>query len=277
MAKLNRLKAAQRAGQKCIFCGAPVGSSEHFWPDWIKENSRAVKHTEVNHEQFSVHSQTVSQSDVIVGAPIMKRHSGSAVSRKLPIVCVACNTGWMSRLEFRTKPTLLAMIDAAGPTDLSVLQQAGVSRWADVRVMVAETTDAASVVSSEHDRDWVRHYRTPAPHTQVWIGRNGGSRTDTASLRHRSAGVTPVDSDGLLGEDVLVRADVLTIGHLAIYVTGSTRPAPTVRQAPPAAMTFAGKLVKTWPNTAASVHWPPDEMLTDDDLDELTNVLFTNL
>lgn len=271
MGKGNRLRQARKQGQRCMFCGDPVGSQEHVWPRWLRKHT-GLDCSGVNHTQ--------RQQEIVMGGsprrtmirqPSVKVHSGATVSRKLPVVCRdRCNGGWMSRLEIQAMPLLGPLIDGT-PTVLATDEQQILSRWADKTVMVMEATSPASRISSQADRQRVMDESNPAPavHTRVWVGHNA-ARPHNAELRgHRTFSqglVTP--ADGSAG----IRSDVLTVGQVLFLVVSSSVDEWALL-APSALGQLAGKLVQIWP-AGAGVQWPPPESFdTDQEVELLADSL----
>jgi hypothetical protein len=82
--------------RRCIFCGGSPISRDHIWAQWMRPEV----------EQAQVLEKTYAETRA---SPKQRRHvktTGDARSRKLKIVCIPCNSGWMSRLQELTKPIL---------------------------------------------------------------------------------------------------------------------------------------------------------------------------
>jgi hypothetical protein len=259
-----RLRAAIAAGQKCIFCGDLVSSEEHVWPEWLKK-SKTIDHTPVNHTQSQTFVNVVPIGpDAVMLSPQLdeKLRGGAATNRKEPVVCAPCNNGWMSRLEKKTKPIMLPMIDDE-PRELDKDDQRTIARWVDKVVMVWETTAPDKAVTTPDDRLRVMNESQPRParRTQLWIGRTEHSPTIT-QLRHSYAKRLHLDGSG---ETEKMRADVFVVGYVCLVVTGSASRA----YEPPAVLAehMSDRLTRIWPATRQSVHWPPSATMTTEDLE----------
>jgi hypothetical protein len=262
MGKGKRLRAARRAGKKCIFCGDPVGSGEHLLPDWLK-HSKTIDHTQVNHTQSQTFMEVVRVRDdsaVIIPNFDEKRRGGAATNRKEPVVCGPCNNGWMSNLENKTKPILLPMIDDESRA-LNEEDQRTIARWADKVVMVVETTGPKSAVTTHQDRLRVMDESQPRPalRTQLWIGRTEHSPRLAHPLH------TYLKVGGSNGEIEKLRVDVLILGYVCLVVTGSE--SRVYEPAPIFADQMSDRLVRIWPITSQSVQWPPPATMTTEDIE----------
>lgn len=239
---------------------------EHLWPDWLKD-SKTIDHTPVNHTHSQSFFNTVPvgpQAAMIVPDFDEKRRGGAVTNRKEPVVCGPCNTQWMSRLENKTKPILLPMIDDESQ-ELDEDDQRTIARWADKLMMVFETTSPKTAVTTQQDRLRVMNESQPALRTQVWIGRTEHSPHIT-EWRHNSVVLGSHNSMllGSNGETEKLRVDVLVVGYVCLVVTGS---ASRVYE-PAAAFTnqLSDRLVRIWPITRQSVHWPPPAAMTAEDI-----------
>lgn len=176
----------------------------------------------------------------------------------------------MSRLEAQTKPILLPMIDGE-PRDLTASEQLVLSRWIDKTVMVHEFSDLDSCIASQDDRERVIDETDPSParHTRVWIGRNGGDVANP-SLRHRASPLFAAQPPHQFIEGI--RSDVLAVGNVVFYAISCT----TARFAdyqPRAIANLHAKLVQIWPVAADPAHWPPLEALSDPEIIRLAEAL----
>lgn len=261
MTKGSRLRAARRQGKRCMFCEALVGSREHIWPQWMRKHT-GIDCLAVNHSQTEREIILGTDPPRAIAQPYTTRlHSGTTISRKLEVVCKDnCNGGWMSRLENNVMPILAPMVDGV-PRDLDPDDQRILSRWTDKTVMVMEATSPLSQTSSQADRTRVMDESNPSPaiFTQVWLGHNT-ARPRNAELRgHKTFTRGPVGYEGS-------RSDVFTAGQVLFYVLSTTIPS-WAHAVPPDVRELSDKLVKIWPPTTATAHWPPaSAFCTDEDI-----------
>ena len=183
------------------------------------------------------------------------------------MVCTPCNTQWMSRFENRkVKPVALPMIDGYS-IEITPSQQAVLAGWANLRSIIIETTDPATTVSTQRQREQFRVSNEPASNTQVWVGRNGGTGLEEASSRHGRWHIQPQALDAR-GPDVFVGIDVLAMGHLVMFLITTNH--EYFGLITPSAVTALGtKLTEIWPEPNAILRWPPDEALDHDDRETL--------
>jgi hypothetical protein len=96
----------------CPFCGNRAYSREHAWPDWLKNilSEQSVKHK--------------------VKGPdgLLREWAAAPFSTTTKAVCHKCNTGWMSRLERKSKPILTPLLHGQ-PYALSLDDQKIVAAW----------------------------------------------------------------------------------------------------------------------------------------------------
>lgn len=100
---MTRPKRIQNPPRKCIFCGEGPISREHIWAEWMRgylptgEQSQSLLRTDKDSNTTTLNPGQLTQK-------------GDARSRKLKVVCKACNSGWMSGIQTITKPILLPLL-----------------------------------------------------------------------------------------------------------------------------------------------------------------------
>ncbi|WP_147155966.1 hypothetical protein [Reyranella soli] len=200
---------------------------------------------------------------------------GAANKKKIYVVCDRCNSGWMSRLEKATKPTLVQLITGV-PT---LLDDAAVQRLVNFVALKA--------MVAEHD---VFKGRTPMPiydsaarrrfmdtgiapdGIRMWIGAGGGPKWRTGFYRFVS-GVRLIKAPlGATVEPNFVRsgANIHSVtwglGSCFFHVVATTN-MEFYRQhgwdVPPG-------LFAIWPLQAGTLVWPPNFAFTDWAIDELS-------
>jgi len=125
--------------KQCIFCNDSKSfkSKEHVFPQWVLEELdcrntvRPFSETQiqnVNNDQTNFDRKTK-----------VRKNFGNHVS---PFVCDDCNNGWMSRLESKTKPILLPLINGtASLGSLSKEEKILISRWAAKTTCVIDSVN----------------------------------------------------------------------------------------------------------------------------------------
>jgi hypothetical protein len=85
--------------RSCAFCSANAvqQGGEHLWDNWI--NKALPKTLYIAHKRYSLDS------------PIIQ-YDADSLNEQLPVVCTACNNGWMSALSLKAKDLFArAMLD----------------------------------------------------------------------------------------------------------------------------------------------------------------------
>jgi hypothetical protein len=161
---------------KCIFCGGEGLTKEHLWAEWIqhyipKDSARSahrvdietasrqtpLKHPEFDQDRFEANSIRGKLDNV-----------GDPLTRKLHVVCGACNSGWMSLLQRRTKPILSRMLQGKW-MPLNEYEQLTLAAWAVMYTMVVEFAYPETHAVSFQQRSIFRQTQRPPPNWYVWI------------------------------------------------------------------------------------------------------------
>ena len=148
----------------CIVCGENSRklSREHVWADWIKGH---IPKDESHHNALS---GVVEPDGQLTG--VTKKWGGDARNRRLKIVCIACNSGWMSRLQENAKPLLIPLM--TGKTKvLSQLDQVLLATWVAMAVMVAEHFEPKFAAFTSADRRHLMDKQRPPQNVRIWMGR----------------------------------------------------------------------------------------------------------
>jgi hypothetical protein len=147
--------------RECIFCKAWGMTYEHVWPDWLKRYvpQDLTYHHAGTGEIFKTHSTSK-----------IKKWAGDPQSRRLPIVCGRCNSGWMKELQDAARPILLPLLEAKSAF-IRPYQQKLLAAWATMCVMTAEYYAPDLVSIPFDDREYLRLYREPPKEWRIWIGR----------------------------------------------------------------------------------------------------------
>src|ERR1043166_1487280 len=94
--------AMKRLPKKCIFCGQAPTTKEDVWPTWLKSYlPRDLPHYFASISIINPFGEITSTR---------KKWQGDPRSRRAKCVCARCNNGWMSRLQERAKPLVLALV-----------------------------------------------------------------------------------------------------------------------------------------------------------------------
>lgn len=166
MSSIARQVRRARPARRCIFCGAGKLTREHIWPAWAGihfERTEDDQHT----LEFGTYRHNAPPTE-----PTYRHRQGRVVSVKLKVVCAACNSGWMSRLEESAKPVLQRLILGVEQT-LTEDDQRLLVRWVTLKMMVAEQLHPEHAVFGQADRTAFMETREPPSSLQVWIARCG--------------------------------------------------------------------------------------------------------
>lgn len=200
---------------KCIFCKDSGMSKEHFWPEWI---SSYIQNNRTGNHISEIHSSE-GKKDRVLDRQI--KRPGNVITKKLRVVCKSCNNGWMSQLEERVKPILVAILENKSITikkdDLLFL-----SKWVAMKVIVAEQSEDGTQVTPDSDRDEFFQSGKIPDYFRVYIGLQETEHT-SGYLRHSLTfsitkdGPTP-SLDGLQRNTQTVS---FIIGPLFIFVVAA--------------------------------------------------------
>lgn len=174
--KLGKGDNIDKTQKKCIFCQGTGMSKEHFWPDWLRNHiytSINDKHTSEFHISEGKNPSVLTRKD---------ERSGHLITKKFRVVCVECNTGWMSKLEEKMKPIILDIINSKTVSlDKTKLEE--LSRWIVMKVIVAEQSEENTQVTPEMDRiHFYRDIKIP-DYFRIYIGKHTTPH-NSAYLRH---------------------------------------------------------------------------------------------
>ncbi len=122
--------------KKCLFCGVLTRcTKEHPFPKWLK--TVIPRGPSRSHQILTFRIDDGRRSWI---KPERRSHGRNIGDTQLPIVCAACNNGWMSRLQTAVKPIQIPLIKGETVT-LSVEQQQVLAAWTMMTSMVAEFMD----------------------------------------------------------------------------------------------------------------------------------------
>lgn len=128
----------------CIFCGAPADSIEDVIPKWLHRRYRAEQ-TCADLKVRRSPKRTVKQATQTM-----------AIVGISDAVCIGCNGSWMSQMEERSKPLIVALYEGQQRT-LDQAEQERLAAWAILKHFVWQTgrrqPHAATVAARHHLRD----------------------------------------------------------------------------------------------------------------------------
>ena len=162
----------------CPFCPNIADSDEHGTAQWITERFLA--------RDKGLGNFTMSFGD------LYPERTAKTLNQKIQ-VCRECNNGWMSSLEGRIKPALVAMSEGS-TLHIGLDGQKTIARWLVKSCITAElTTPKQSLirVSTRDQRYEIGKGRTPAG----WRVAIGAYEGEGANLEHRFSNVKQLISD----------------------------------------------------------------------------------
>lgn len=231
---------------KCIFCANPAESDEHPLPQWLDK----VLGPRLN---GAFHFQTRSENQE--RRATVKKKSGEARSKRLPVVCIPCNTKWMSQLQDSVKPVLTALIKDEAIT-LNSKEKNILAAWMTMTTMVLEFDDARNAVILERERNWFRSVVIPPPgRWMIFAGRL--SATDNYDLYFHRPG-TAYQSGTEPHSSYNFQRTFLAIGQVILVAFSAT--AIDADSVPPFAQgadEYARQtgFVKIWPPSELAINW----------------------
>lgn len=159
-ATMRHNKRVPNPPRRCIFCdGVPI-SREHVWAEWMRPYLPAGDGAQLIHESRL-------DNDLIRTRPGPLHRKGDARSQKLKVVCVPCNTGWMSVIQNQTKPVLLPLLLKRRKV-LTQQKQKALATWATMFAMIYETTVPDYAATSAVQRTAFKARQEPPEYWSFW-------------------------------------------------------------------------------------------------------------
>jgi len=243
--------------RRCIFCLARKLTREHVFADWLR--TIFPRSADSSHTRGQM-TWGMSINGRRYGMPVRSIHQGHSGSRKVKVVCGGCNHGWMSRMETRTRPVLMRLIQ--GQTHrLSTFDQKLVATWSAKTAMVAEYVHPTHIAVPDFHRLWMYANLEPPPGWNIWIAHYAGFKWRNLAIYHHVGGLTPSGEND-------TQFTSIGMGHLFIQVASTTIPG----------IDFAPKdesisdLRRVWPPTGSDIHWPDRPALTDRAADYIAEI-----
>jgi hypothetical protein len=192
-------------------------SKEHFWPEWLApflaEPSEDGHITEFHAAEGPMPRRPELRSRT--------ERQGSVTTKKLRVVCKACNNGWMSKIEASAKPVVLGLLDRSSqlldPGSLDAL-----AIWLTLKVIVAEHAEVATALTPPADRHLFYVERKIPWYFRLFVGYHS-LETESAYFRHattvsqRFSGPKPPLEQGI---DRNIQAITFLVGPLLFFAVG---------------------------------------------------------
>ena len=237
--------------KKCIFCGKTGLSQEHFWSDWLGKFLPTPSSNE-----STEHLSTFTQIDKLVEPPKIKTRQGSTYTKKIRVVCVDCNNGWMSEIENATKPILekltVSQIHIVEPKDLKKL-----CKWIALKVMVAEHNQREDAVTPFEDRNKFKNNLEIPNNFRIWIAKCGVNGWEGAYWRSSStvSFSTELPQTGLARN---VHFVTFGVGDLLVQTIHTSHQELNLE------VNYSNSegIYSIYPESNNSISWPPAKSLT---------------
>jgi len=245
--------------KQCAFCPTKATklSGEHIWDDWLNK--------ELPTKEFRVRQRTSM-------AQPFREYQAKVLKEKLPVVCEACNNGWMSDITNSIKKDFAPAILKGAPVSLSLDKATLLATFAFMKSVVADhAVKGKEPFFTRADRaNFMSSLSIPLG-VQMWVAAYQGNyrysgRCTTAIL----TATPPGPLDGLE-----LYAFTYICGHLTVQtltprwqdVRYRVRPLPTVDSG----QGWSQAVSKFWPYVGTAVQWPPPKYIGDDMFEPLIN------
>lgn len=248
------------ASRRCIFCLKRGTTDEHVFADWLRVLfPRTAKDTR---------SQGITQwgqdrHGKLYAMPLLTIQQGHSGSKKVPYVCRGCNNGWMSRMEKRTRPILMPLIQGI-PHSKSTFDLQYLATWIAKTVMVAEYAFPDHI--SIPDRERLHMYANLAPpdNWTIWIADYRGFKwRNLAIFHHMGRVLPPKPPEPSKSTSPDTHFTSIGMGHVFIQVVGTNT-----------GLHFDSDndaFRRIWPLSKLALTWPPARPILDDEADFIAN------
>lgn len=248
--------------RKCIFCETNnANSREHFYSEWM-------------HDLLPVGPQGTYSGDFIDQHPKTKevtRHDrrvkpGELYTKKMKVVCRACNNEWMSGIEEAAKPILEPLIKGEKIT-LGAAQLEVLAKWATLKTIVCEHDVRGVEVTPQHDRTVFMAEGAIPPYFNIYLlsheseSRIGYVRTSHAVSLSPGEPIPPLDGRKKNTQQISV-----TLGQIMLHINAARVDGFSIegRLEMPAVV---GRRI--WPPNVVPMTWPSEPVLTNKQMREL--------
>jgi hypothetical protein len=200
-------------------------------------------------------------------------------------VCEGCNGHWMKKLDDRVRKLMGASITDGAPADISNGEQLRLARWAmkvalllmlwvhdecDKHPELLEATRAQEPGRTDEpyvpmqDFAYVGDHHRPPDGVLIYIGAANDAVPDFYSS------VSALSRPAEPGPERFGYYVLFALRHLVVYVVaGLQDPVNGIPGFHPSNL-LPDKLALVWPQSPDSVHWPPPEEVTAEDIQALT-------
>ena len=142
----------------------------------------------------TTHLVTSRIRNVLAGTNAVSRYDsgplaqkGDHRSRTLRVVCIACNSGWMSTPQKKAQQILVRLLESGCPRVLQREAQSVIASWATMFTMVYEFADKPTIAISQAQREFFKAHQTTPVNWMIWVSTFSGTMH---SLRTHHRGIT---------------------------------------------------------------------------------------
>jgi hypothetical protein len=211
----------------CLFCGRPwqrgrvSRSDEHIWPQWICEHAGELPDSRLSH---AAGFRTSSSGGSFVELPTeTTTNKASILHIKTREVCSECNSGWMSLLEVRARPVILAVAEAATdnrPVSLGTADARTLATWVEKTTITNELMSAMPRVASTSMGQRLRQDDTLRG-CLVWIARHPADFGLSIASAHVEIGAAPKPVPGETDRHAMLTAITYHYVTFLAFITDS--------------------------------------------------------
>lgn len=150
-----------RPHKRCIFCGGPNVSKEHFFSAWMAP----LLPRSPAYEEFVI----LRRPDREPEFPRLSKRPADIATKKIRAVCAVCNNGWMERIESAARPFLTPMIEGFSVA-LDPFAQLKVAKWIALKMIVSEYAFPGSSATPERYRKAFMDSGQIPPQFRIYAG-----------------------------------------------------------------------------------------------------------
>lgn len=243
---MTRVLRNPRSPGRCVFCGRSNLSKEHIWPRW----SHALLPWGPNAQHREVRV-TRTEKVKVVGEPWVLDRQGAVTTKKIRVVCRACNSGWMSEIEATVRSILTPLI-LGSPAALDQEAQRKLAEWITLKVMVGEQNIPEEAVIPQVDRDAFRASRAIPNCLMIWIAKCDAPHWRSAYLRNAAAFSLPHKMSAYKGGRN-TQTTTFGIGNLLVFAVACTSEGLDMAEI----IKPGVGIPRLWPAATSVLRWPP--------------------
>lgn len=233
----------------CAFCAndAVESGGEHVWDNWL--NKKLPKTRYRARKQYTLDSPLIE-------------YDANSLDEKLPVVCGACNSGWMSVLTLKVKERFgRAMLDGE-PFSLGARDAAILAAFTFMKAVA--TNHLTDPFFSRAAREKFGSSLVLPPLLKIWFAAYQGEAR--ISTRNSFSVVSTTTPGPLYGMEFCSFTHV--VGHLALQLLAPRWKRIEHRGLPLLSLNpnvyWEQATVLFWPHNGDFLSWPPSKYLGDD-------------